>query len=220
MTKAIFVDGASLARMRPGLGINLFEFKALYQILTEEVGTEKEIFGKPFYTISKAASEGTWVKTIRSRGFEVAIIETENGQDDKLIIDRIKTLKPGDVSEIVLVSADQDFVPVLRDKKAEGIKIYWVATKSPTEEGRRMIGEVLEELLGTEFEFVELANFKDRLMRSPWVGRVAQPEPPKPQRKVKVTLEIATTHDESFTILDDVMKIVKQHPEMKYTIES
>ena len=83
-----------------------------------------------------------------------------------------------------------------------------------------MIGEVLEELLGTEFEFVELANFKDRLMRSPWVGRVAQPEPPKPQRKVKVTLEIATTHDESFTILDDVMKIVKQHPEMKYTIES
>lgn len=218
MAKAIFVDGASLSCMRSRLGINQFEFKALYQILTADIGVDKEILGKPFYTVSNTAADGLWIKNLRSRGFEVVISETKNGQDDQLIIDRIKTLKPEEVSEIVLVSADQDFVPILRDKKAQGIEVYWVATKVPEEDGRSQISAVLNELFDTEFKFIELADYKDRLMRTPWTSRPV-PEPSKPLRKVNIILWMDTTHDDSLTLFNDVMEIVKKYPSMQYRIE-
>lgn len=217
MAKAIFVDGASLSWMRSSLGINQFEFKALYQILTE-IGVDKEVFGKPLYTISKTVADGLWVKSVRSRGFEVVVCETENSQDDQFIIDQIKALKPGDVSEIVLVSADQDFVPILRDKKAQGIKIYWVATRVLKEDGWSMVGVVLDELFNTEFEFVELADYKDRLMRTPWTVRT-KPEPSPPQHGIKVTLSMDITHDVRLALFNDVVEIVKKYPSMKYIIE-
>ncbi len=170
--KAVFVDGPSFSFMRPILGIDHVKYHVLFKILTEEIGTASKIHPKPLWTISSNVPyPQSLAKRFESAGFDAFITSTINGADDQLIIDTIRKLKPSEVSDIVIVTADQDYAPVLSEKAKKGIKIWWVATRGLDHEGRSMLSRSLDPLFETEFNFVELANFKERIIQTPWTHR-------------------------------------------------
>ena len=177
--RAIFIDGGSLSWMREPLGIKEFENRGVYEVLVDHVGSAP-LVGKPVYTISVEGADKVG-KKLKFIGFEL-VVYTERGEDDRAIIDRIEKIDPTEVSEIVMVSADLDFAEALNKKAEAGVKIYWAATRNIVSGKTPMIGRELERILTSgRFEFVELANFKGQLMRSPWeerAGELRQPASP------------------------------------------
>ena len=131
-----------------------------------------------------------------------------NEQDDQYIIDQIRALPP-EVTEIVLVSSDQGYVECLRERAATGVKVFWAATRNvyPNQE-RRALSEDLEPLFNSIFTFIELADFKDEIMRTPWVEKahveriasasVATAE--KPTAFPRVLIEIEGDRNQMFAI--------------------
>jgi hypothetical protein len=81
------------------------------------------------------------------------------------LIARIGELDPRLVTQVVLVSADSDFNPVVQEKWVEGIDILWVASRIALDpvSGESMISPQLEIEFESKFKFVELARFKSRL---------------------------------------------------------
>lgn len=229
--RAVFVDGASLSWMREPLGIGKYNLSGLYEVLTKRVGQvlpPAELLRRPIYTVN---SEGMRAvsKNLKTAGFEPILFEYQ-GHDDQIIISQINGLSPVEVSEIVLVTADQDFVECVRDKAQKGVKVYWVATNYKSGDGHPMVGQMLEEFIDkTEnVEFVELANFKEQIMRASWEVRERQPQVGGEDEKktqteeikfVKITLSTTATHDKIFEVLRAVMGVVAKFPEVKYSVE-
>lgn len=164
--KAIFVDGASFGYIKRALGIGSIKFNQLRNVLVREIGDCRDLVDRPFFVISHAGFL-LMKKPLMHAGFYVFASRTGNGKDDGEIISRIENLGQ-DVSEIVLVSADSDFLPVLRRQVEQGKKVFIVATDKPDViSGRSMIAEHFkEEFARGVLTFVELADFKEQIMRS------------------------------------------------------
>ncbi len=112
----------------------------------------------------------------------------------------------------MLVSADQDYLEVMREKVAQGMKVYWVATAA-------LMSDALLEILRVEdgFNFVELADHKDELMKSAWREREREPrqaEPAQPKRTIAASIEMSATHEEAVEFVDLVKKAMAKFPKI------
>lgn len=221
--KAVFVDGASLGWMREPLGIGKYNLSGLYKVLTENIGSASPLHKRPIYTVNPDGMK-TVGKNLRTIGFEPVLSEYQD-HDDQIIKNAIQAT---DADEIILVSADQDFVERVREKAQSGVKVYWVATDLPSRDGRSMMGSMLHDFIqNTEnVEFVELAHLKKELMLAPWEVRERKPrgeEETKTRTKemkfVKITLSTSAPHDEIADVLRAVISVIAKFPSIKYTIE-
>lgn len=160
--KAVFIDGASLAHMLDALGIIRAAFKLLFMILRTEIGSAHDLAFRPVITLPPHLFEKIG-SVVESAGFEVLRVTSRASHDDVALIRRIQQINPTEVSEIVMVSSDQDFIPALMQKRKEGVTIYWVATRTLSPDGTSAISGVLERQLEENFVFVELAKYRDML---------------------------------------------------------
>lgn len=163
--KAIFVDGANLFNCGRILGIGRFNFAKLLEVLTN-IGDDKEIFERPVYTIPAYKME-QFGKVLNSTGFKPVEASSFHGSDDNFIKNGIINL-PDTVSEIVLVSADADFLTCIRAAARKGVKVFVVSTNTQdSNSGKTMISQQMKD----EFSFVDLADFKDMIMLGPWIPK-------------------------------------------------
>lgn len=219
--KAIFVDGQSLFHMTIALGIGSTKYNQLWNLLVKEIGDCRELFNRPFYTITHAGFL-KMKKPITYAGFDLFATRTGNGKDDQEIITRINKLPEGsdEVSEIVLVAADGDYIPVLQKQAGQGKKIFVLATEALNREGRSMTSSQLKE----EFNFVALDNFKAKIMRHEWrpyfdeEGGDADLEKSNRPRQL-TNLEVVLTLTDGAGMVGnffaDLSDIVAKYPKMK-----
>jgi hypothetical protein len=162
--KAIFIDGVSANITKRILGISEINFKALFRILVDKVGNCRTLLCPPMVTVfpdMMVSGQNGIVKQMAGAGFQAVPVISRNGDDDKLIIERISKLDAALVSEIVLLSSDKDYVPVLRAKASQGIAIHWVSTTCVSVQlGERLSADVVELCTAGEFCFTELSAYK------------------------------------------------------------
>lgn len=172
--KRIIVDGPSAGNMGRVNAIKT-DFIKFCKILVERVGGINLCSQTPEYIFPPAAESIR--KALITAGFEPVLADTAGSADDAEIRRKIRLTDSRVVSELILVTCDlRDFLPELRAKKAEGIDIYIVATKTPDpRNGLPMLAADSIEIIDAEFHFVELADFKDEIMREQWVDRPYQP---------------------------------------------
>lgn len=211
--KAIFVDGASLWNMMRINGVGRFNVQELYAILTKEVGESSQCFGRPVYVTKKT---GSLAKVATGAGFEVLIFESYGAQDDKEIIRRIMRLTPEDVSEMTLVSADQDFIECLHQKMQVGIRVNVVATKKAGDGDRPMLGGAFQELFSEGAHFVELAEYKDRLMLAPFEDRrMVEKRKERFARKVTVSMHFLVANEDVSALSRELAKVITKYSNSK-----
>lgn len=180
--KFVIVDGNSLFYILKAIGIGKVKDQVLFEILTKEIGGEGQCFGRPVLVLwsNEVKNNTTRMKYLEKVvGYEIVDVEKKiGGEDDQEIVKWIEALSPEDVSKIILVSCDvMDFLPCLRTKMSQGIKVWLVATKKVNSEGKSMLTSRLD-LSSEGIEFVELGEYKDRIMREPWVDRPRKEKPP------------------------------------------
>lgn len=161
--KAIFVDGPSANRTKQALGVRDVNFSALHSILLHRVGACRVLAFPPVVTADPGQvviGQGL-AKYLSGAGFDIVPIKSRDGADDDYIKSRILQLEPEKVSEIVVMSSDKYFVPVLRTKASQGIRVHWVSTMRPHPgTGRHgFSNDVLGLFKSGEFQFTELAPF-------------------------------------------------------------
>ena len=216
MTKgtAVFIDGASLSGMRYPLSIRNYAYPGLLKVL-QTISTAP-IHGKPLYVVPKDG-DGPWTKTLRTLGFDVVVSPTKNGQDDRLIIQRISALKRDHVDEIIIVSTDQDYAPALKQKTNEGFLVHWVGTRKNDRDGTSPMGSALLGLCDTGvFSFTELAEHREAITRE------AMPveTPDNPRRSVTVTLKVSLLHSELERLLRRIGALLKLYPSAQFTLDN
>ena len=216
--KAIFVDGPSTHHMGHAMNIarlNLFE---LHQLLTQEVGYSKELAAQPFATIRPSIGKNA-VKPYRTAGFNALEVNGANGSDDQAIITRIQGLDPQKVSEVVIVSADQDYVPVLREKAQQGIKVFWVGCSAKGAIGTPLMSPDLKTLFDSTFTFIDIMEHRERLTGKAKPVKTTPAVPKVPVRDLKIELSGARSQDEYLTILALIARQLRKSPHIKYKIE-
>jgi len=164
--KAIFVDGPSANSMKAALGINLVSYQGLYRVLCK-IGVCGALTRTPLVTMHPervAQGEGL-CKHLAGAGFDVLPVESRGSADDEAIKECIRRLDPQEVGEVVIMTSDQDFVPVLRQKVSQGIQVYWVSTLRPDpKKGRHALSSSVISLFQSGvFSFVELAKFSRQI---------------------------------------------------------
>src|SRR3989344_74467 len=214
MARVVIVDWESLHFMCRILGIGKLNFRGLYQVLAHKIGTS-DLHKRPICVLPPHRRE-TIGKSLQTAGFEVVAPEGGEKPDDAYIIDYLSKLQSPEVTEVVLVSADQDFAPVLLGKS---MTVHWVATRARNDEGKTMVASALEEVFEAEerFNFVELKDYQDLIMREP-----ARPRPPietpSDGRRLKISLEAGVDTD-SIAFLRALLRLIQSYPDVRYTIE-
>ncbi len=167
MRKAIFVDHASLMFMAEALGYDRVNYRMLYKFLTTEVGKLTDI-ARTISTLDPDFGED-FKKTLARAGFEVIVIESAEGKDDQALIERIDPLDAEKVGELVVVTSDSDFTPILSLKARMGMYVHLVATKTidpkgdPKEARSSLGGDLQDRLERKEYIFTDIADFKDMI---------------------------------------------------------
>ncbi len=150
------------------MGVPSLNYKELLRILRLEVGVCRDLRQPPVITYHLQTEENRhFLAALRERGFEVIESVAKDGADDQILIDRLAKVDPQEVSEVVMVSADSDFLNPLRKLKARGVKdIYLVASREArNDRGSLMLGLRYEEAFERgELHFFELARFKQELI--------------------------------------------------------
>ncbi|MDB5237916.1 MAG: hypothetical protein JWM46_186 [Candidatus Kaiserbacteria bacterium] len=145
----------------------MVNFGELYRVLVNEIGQSRTLAFAPVMTAHPERINGgnALAKQLAGAGFEIVSVASLGQADDMYLKDRINALDPGLVSEIVLFTSDKDFVPVLRAKKSQGVRIHWVSTKQPDPGLTRhsLSEDTLQMFASGEFHFTDLAPFKQRL---------------------------------------------------------
>lgn len=174
--KAVFVDGASLFCMAHVVGVPRMSFLALYDLLVKDVGEQKRLAAIPLIVLRPdlALSLG---KPLAGAGFEVLPATTSDGSDDRVIIERIKALDVSKVTELVLVSNDRDYMPVVKFKIMEGLsQVLWMGTKKLDTHNVSSMSYALKNLLKQPgFQFIEIEDHKERLILPAREPPLAQP---------------------------------------------
>lgn len=167
MRKAIFVDHASLMFMAKALGYDRVNYRMLYQFLTTKVGKLNDI-ARTISTLGPHFGED-FRKTLARAGFEVIVVDSGEGKDDQALIERIQPLDAEKVGELVVVTSDSDFTPILSLKARMGMYVHLVATKAtdpdtdPKEARPALGGDLRNRLERKEYIFTEIADFKDMI---------------------------------------------------------
>ena len=160
--KAIFVDNGSLEFMCQALGITHINYQELLHILSGEVGTAP-VGPAPLITIRTNANPAV-IEFLQRYGFEIVPYQSGSGDDDRIIIDRIAQLDPAEITEIILVSADFGYAEILKTKWEEGMNIFLAGARvNDRVNGKPMIGQRYDHFLGKIFNFIDLAEYAERL---------------------------------------------------------
>ncbi len=212
--KAVLIDGASLSAMRNRLGIKRIHYLGLSRIL-KQVGT-LPFYGKPCIVLPETYRSQYWVKMLATYGYQVFFSPTENGKDDQVLIERMRSLDSQKVGEIIIVSTDQDYASILREKSDEGMRVYWVGTRKADKDGSLPIGTALEALFERgAFTFVELADHTSRLVRNP-----NEEEMDTLRRPLKVSITIPLTFKDTKRFVNKLLAVLGRFPGATYSIES
>lgn len=213
--KAVFVDGMNLMGAWPAIGIARPNYAEFYNLLTKGIGKSQEMVCNPIVTMSPTTGSNI-AKYYRTAGFEVNLVATKASADDFAIISRIDNLNPAQVKEVILVSMDMDFAPVLRRKVEQGMRVYWVGCSGNSIHGFPMMSPELRSLLGPVFDFVDLLSYKERL-----TAKAKNLEPAvsmQPVRELKIELSGAQSADQYHEILAQLTRFLRKYPDIKYSI--
>ena len=170
--KGVFVDGASLHKMGLLLNIKKFDYLGLFQTLQQRIGTIVPVQDMTaVMTFPDFLDGSATAKAARSVGFETLFGDSHAGEDDRLLIEQIEAFRrtPGhneEPMEVVLISCDQDYLPVLRKKKVARMKIYIVGTRAYDETGFPLVAKVVFDLcdIKREFMFIDLFAYRNTLV--------------------------------------------------------
>ena len=223
------MDGASTNRMKIALGIAIINFGGLYKLLVENVGTIRTLAFAPLITLHpdklQRASPRSLVKDCAGAGFEIIPVETIGGADDAAIKHRIANLDPKEVGEIVIVTADKDYVPPLRTKANEGVTIWWVAIGRPelTEVHAGLSREVRDLCSSSVFRFFDLAKCPGLLAE-----RRKCPSDPRHagsaqanRNFTKITLRLTNNSPATHTRLyAEIRRLEQEYPGLSHTVDA
>ncbi|MBI4224818.1 MAG: hypothetical protein HY617_00660 [Candidatus Sungbacteria bacterium] len=197
----IIIDERSLNSMLRGpLRIRRSNFKEIYEVLVSDIAGGAQLFGKPMYVLPPSV-EASIGKPLRDAGFNVQPVPSENSQDDHFIIEVLLGLDPTQVGKIILVSADiSDYYSCLEAKRNQGIAVHIVATKTEDpRSGASMISTQLTPLLGSVYEFTDLATFVQKIaieMYAPQTSSVTESDS-SGVKKIRWTLAFPESVDGS-----------------------
>lgn len=161
--KVAYIDGASLAGMMRSFGVRRINYPAFHKVLEEKVGTQGALAYPPPITMPPTTQGQPIEKVLRKSGFEPIFRTSDQSLDDAYIIDRLQAINPKYTSELILVSADQDFVPPLVRLAKRGVRIVTLATKVVRRPymQNQISSTYSEHFAGLPFSFVDLAAFVD-----------------------------------------------------------
>jgi len=196
--KAVFIDGASAHHTKGALGIRFFNCCGLFDVMVNCVGTSRYTAFPPLVTMKPDVAhyhEGL-AKDFSGAGFEIIPITTQGGADDEAIKNRIRLLNPSEVCEIVILTSDKDFIPILRQKVQEGIVVYWVSTNRhrPGEKCSGLSSEVIALCRANVFHFVELATFSGKIMEKKLTPNASVPERTRNDDFTRATVKLRNTN--------------------------
>jgi len=209
--RAVLVDGAAAWHMERQLFDRPCNLPELFSILAHDpqgkvsFGKVAKLAFKPMITVESTRDARS--KSLRSAGFDTVVATSKGSRDDDFIISAIDHLDEA-VTELVILSADQDYVEPLRRAKARNprLTVYWVATKM-LERGRSTLSVTLQQLFARdEFEFVELAQYHDRLSQDtqPWRG---------------LHIDVNASEPETYgLVISEMTKLQKRIPGFSYKI--
>ncbi|HVU75527.1 MAG TPA: hypothetical protein VHD38_01655 [Candidatus Paceibacterota bacterium] len=192
--KAIFVDGPSANKVKESLGIRFVNFAGLYRVLVNLVGECRVLACAPVMTAhpERVSNGNGLAKQLAAAGFELFAVTSQGSRDDAYLKNEIARLEPHVVREIVLVSSDKDFVPVLRAKVSQGIVVYWVSTMSVhPDTGRHGLSRDLIALFeAKEFHFVDLGRYRREICELSRRGDVRREASASSESRTKVAITL------------------------------
>ncbi len=224
--KAIFVDGPSAHWMQRTLGIEHISFPGLFSVLRNRVGDCRVLAAPPLLTVHTGigAQKNGLLKQAAGAGFETLAVESQGGADDAAIKARIRALDSKQVSEIVIVSCDRDFVPELLCKVSQGVIVHWVATRLPSpRDGNCCISADLEHQFSEgAFRFVELAAYRSVLAPEPAQGAVVcQSKAGTCDDLTEIVLKLRSTVQPRHRMLaQQVQRLRELLPELSVTVRA
>ena len=162
---AIFVDFASLLSMSEPLGIARYNFRGIFEVLTRDVIEGAQFIRQPLCVIPYHL-EKSLKNPLENAGFEVSAASTLRSIDDNIIRSEIDNLPP-QTTHILLITGDGGYLPFLQRKKESGVEIHILGTQQTGFRGNKSIAD---SYLDGYFKFVELLNFKNKIMAAPLTG--------------------------------------------------
>lgn len=152
--------------MKRRLSVRHICFKGLHRVLMAQVGISHTLSSAPLITAGPQFSDPNCDlrKHFSGAGFEALIETTARGADDDALKKKIECLSSETTSELVLVTSDKDFIPVVTEKQSQGIKVYWVACKNDDSWDpalRDVSKDVLELADRGIITFVDLSRFTE-----------------------------------------------------------
>lgn len=154
--KAIYVDGPWLYARREIFGFSRISFATLKTILTLEVGSRLPIHE---FAMTLKGGIGELARSVGRVGIEPILVDQDRDQDEEVLIQRIWALPP-EVQEILVVTGDIDFHPVLIEKASQNARISILGTRRVSRDGRCSTARVFFQ---PPYRFVDLAEFAPRL---------------------------------------------------------
>lgn len=143
------------------LGFDHIHYHNLERIIAR-IGMAAEFERKPLMVVTKGASSNI-IRNATLAGFDV-VRTLEKGADDAHIIQWLAAVDPTTVDEIILVSADSDFIPMMEEKTRQGIRTYWVTSKNVWDtNGHPIVGNYLLSFFDKIFTFIELDAYREEV---------------------------------------------------------
>lgn len=172
--KVFIVDGPNQFHMQLVNGMASIDLLEFLSIVQNEIGTAGDFARKPVYTFTERMPKSLR-SALRSSGFDIFETTSVDSRDDEVIRNLIASINPHDVGEVVLASANfGDFRDQLITKAEQGIEIFIFATTTLNSRTKTsMVSTAALDFIEQHprFHFIELADYKERILRSVWIER-------------------------------------------------
>ncbi len=149
--------------MKAALNVRFLNCHGLYELLVNHVGVCRALAFSPLVTVQPEVAHLArgLAKDLAGAGFDIIPSVTYDGADDGAIKNRMRLLEPDEIAEIVILSSDKDYLPILLHKAQQGISVYWVATNRPQpgQNKSALSPDVSALFRSGVFHFFELAKF-------------------------------------------------------------
>lgn len=225
--KVIFVDGPSANLIKELFGIGTINFHGLYKLLVDFVGRSRVLECAPVITVhpNHMTKDYGIARHLTEARFEMLACSTYLGGDDKALIRLIKAVNPHVVNEIVVLTSDKDFIPVLNAKVSQGIKVYWVASHAvnPRDKSLCLSQAVIQLCAAGVFEFVDLHRYAGLITRTREQHRSGahnQPANSHEASHTTITVKLNSTRPHAhIELVEEMQKLSTRFVGLTYHIE-
>lgn len=157
---ACFLDGVNFNRAKQILGIEKINWTGFRNVLSGSICTTGRLVGKPIVTVNPDCMNGLGKILLRSGFFPLAV-RSHGSHDDRVLIDRIEQVQRAQVAEIIIVSCDSDFIPILLEKANQGIRVVWLVSETRSDNGASQISDQLKNMFRQKrFFYTTLERFR------------------------------------------------------------